>query len=111
MLTTHQPLRRKWKIMLLVRTVLGGLVSSPSAFAAERERAVLFLSVEDLQLVLARSPSLSFLTYQRLAPGSEWQEQSKAVAQESGSEQSLLWGTGLEIDSYTHLGTRPLWGY
>ena len=110
MLMWHQTLRRKCKIMLLVGTVLGGLFSRP-AFAAERERAVLFLSVEDLQLVLSRSPSLSFLTYQRLAPGSEWQEQSKAVAQESGSEQSLRWGTGLEIDSYTHLGTRPLWGY
>src|SRR4051812_34033087 len=111
MLMLHQTLRRKCKIILLVGTVLGGLLSSPSAFAAERERAVLFLSVEDLQLILSRSPSFPFPTYRRLAPSSEWQEQSEAVAQESGVEQSLRWGTGLGIDSYAHLGTRPLWGY
>jgi len=45
MLTLPQTLRRKWKSMLLVGTVLGGLLSASSAFAAERERTVLFLSM------------------------------------------------------------------
>ena len=67
MLTLHQTRRRKWKIMLLVGAVLGGLVSSPSAFAAERERDVLFLSVEDLQRVLSRPSSLALPTYRRLS--------------------------------------------
>ncbi len=111
MLTLHQTRRRKWKIMLLVGAVLGGLVSSPSAFAAERERAVLFLSAEDLQRVLSRPSSLALPTYRRLAPSVEWQEQSKAAAQEGPVVQRLRWGTGLGIDSYTQLGTRPLWGY
>jgi hypothetical protein len=43
-------------------------VSSPSAFAAERERAVLFLSVEDLQRVLSRPSSFALPTYRRLVP-------------------------------------------
>jgi hypothetical protein len=111
MLTLPQTLRRKWKSMLLVGTVLGGLLSASSAFAAERERTVLFLSMKDLQLVLSRPSSLALPTYRPHAPGFERQEQSTAAGQESAVVQRLRWSTGPGIDSYTHLGTRPLWGY
>ena len=111
MLTLHQILHRKYKSALLVGAVLGVLLSSPFAVAAERKEPVLFLSVEDLQLVLSRSSSLSFPTYQRLASSFDWQEQSKAATQESPVAQDFPWDTDLGVDSYTHLGTRPLWGY
>ena len=106
MLTLHQTHRRKWKSVLLVGAVLGGLGSSPSAFAAERERAVLFLSVADLQRVL----SLALPTYRPHAPGFERQEQSTAAGQESAVGQRLRWSTGPGIDSYTHLGDAPAVG-
>ena len=111
MLTLRQTLRRKWKVMLLMGAVLGSLLSSLSAFAAERERAVLFLSEEDLQLVLSRPSSLSLSTYRRLAPSSEQQEQSKVAAQEGSGALSLRWDTHPASDSSIRLGTRPLWGY
>jgi hypothetical protein len=177
MLTLHHTLRRKCRIVFLVGTVLGGLLSSPPAFAAdtvryklrgseagfllpqgeaqdegkkeeytsfapltlalsqrerefskltsippkfvpnptavaaERERVVLFLSVEDLQLVVSHPSSFSLPTYRRLAPSLEWQAQTKAAAQAGPVALRLRWDTGLGTDSYTHLRTRPLWGY
>ena len=110
MLTLPETLRRKWKSMLLVGTVLGGLLSASSAFAAERERTVLFLSMKDLQLVLSRPSSLALPTYRPHAPGFERQEQSTAAGQESAVVQRLRWSTGPGIDSYTHLGDAPAVG-
>ena len=111
MMTLHQNLRRRCKGILLVGAVLSVLWSSPFAFAAEREGPVLFLSVEDLQIVLSHPSSLSLPTYRLLAPGFAWQEWSSAAEQEGPVEQSFRWGNGLGIDSYTRPGTRPLWGY
>jgi hypothetical protein len=67
--------------------------------------------VEDLQLVVSHPSSFSLPTYRRLAPSLEWQAQSKAAAQAGPVARSFRWDTGLGIDSYTHLRTRPLWGY
>ena len=111
MMTSHQTLRRQCQIVLLVGAVLGVLWSSPFAFAAEREGPVLFLSVEDLRLVLSHPSSLLLPTYRLLAPSFARQERSRAAEQEGPVEQRFRWGNGLGIDSYTRPGTRPLWGY
>src|SRR5690349_20896568 len=111
MLTVHHPLRKQWRSLLLLGAVFGSLFSSPAAFAAERARAVLFLSGEELQRVVSRPSALSLSPDWHLAPSFEGQEQATAAAQASSVAQNLHWGTGLGIDSYTHLGTRPLWGY
>ena len=112
MLTLHQTRRRKWKIMLLVGAVLGGLVSFPSAFAAERERAILFLSVEDLQRVLSRPSSFTLPTYQRLAPRcrvrSSPKPQRKRAPWCSVSAGARVWGS-IAIPSWGRARCRAVW--
>src|SRR5262245_35889308 len=93
--TLPQTLRRQCKSVLLAGAVLGVLWFSPFAFAAERDRPVLFLSVEDLQLVLSHPSSLLLPTYRLLAPSFARQERSRAAEQEGPVEQRFRWGNGL----------------
>jgi hypothetical protein len=107
--TLHHTLRRQCKIVFLVGAVLGVLLSSPSAFAAEQEGPVLFFSVEDLTEVLSRPSRPSFSP---MALSFSWQDQHEAREQDGPLERNARGGDGLGVDGYTHPGERrPLWGY
>jgi hypothetical protein len=99
--------RRGWNA-LLAGVALSALLTPPWTWSAEREGAVLFFSLADLQQPLS-SPSLPSLW--QLAPSFAWQGWPEAAGQDSRQERNFRWGNGLGVDGYTRPGTRPLWGY
>jgi hypothetical protein len=94
---------------LLVFLTFSPLLSTPGAFAAERDGTVLFFSAADLTAVLSH-PALPDLS--QLPPSLEWQDQQKGAEQDGPLERSYRWGNGLGFDGYAAPGMRrPLWGY
>jgi hypothetical protein len=77
---------------LLVFLTLSPLLSTPGAFAAERDGTVLFFSAADLTAVLSH-PALPDLS--PLPPTLEWQDQQKGAEQDSPLERNSHWGNGL----------------
>ena len=108
MTTLSHTLSAKCRRALLAGVALSALLTPPYVLAAEREGAVLFFSVEDLQQVLSHSALPSF---SQLVPSFAWQEQPKAAEPDGRLERNSRWGNSLGIDGYTRPGTRPLWGY
>jgi hypothetical protein len=101
-------LSAKCRKALLAGLALSALLTPPCVLAAEREGAVLFFSLEDLQQALSY-PSLQ--SFSQLAPSFTWRERPEATEQDGRLERNSRWGNGLGVDGYTRPGTRPLWGY
>lgn len=109
MTTYGQALRTILRRALLALLTLSPLLTTPGAFAAERDGTVLFFSVADLKQVLSH-PSLPSLS--QLSPRFAWRDQHEAAAQEGPVERNSRWGNGLGVDGYAYPGARrPLWGY
>jgi len=108
MSTLSQALSAKCRKALLAGVALGALLTPTFAMSAEREGAVLFFSVEDLQQALSH-PTLP--SFSQLLPSFAWQEQPNATEEDGRRERNARWGNGLGVDGYTRPGTRPLWGY
>jgi hypothetical protein len=108
MTTLSHTLSAKCRKVPLAGLALLVLLPPPCVPAAEREGAVLFVSVEDLQQALSHSALPSF---SQLLPSFAWQEPPKTAEQDSRLERNSRWGNGLGFDGSTRPGTRPLWGY
>jgi len=95
----------KATLMVLACSVL---LTSTSAFSAERDGTVIYFTFEDLQQMFSYSspPSL-----RQIFPGFSWRDQQEQPGQQRSIERNYRWDNGRGFDSYTRPGTRPLWGY
>jgi len=111
MKTFSQALRKQGRNVLLAGVALSILFTPPFARSAEREGAVLFFSVEDLQEMLSHSPHFLLSSLWQSPPSFAWQEQAEAAEQDGPLERNARWGNGQGIDGQSRPGTHPLWGY
>lgn len=107
-LWNNHGIRQGLALSIAVMVVL--LLSAPT-FAFEREGAVIYFSLEDLQLdfrsLLQRDTLLSKV------PQMNWQtlQAAQQYSENGPTERSLRWGNGQGVDGYQLPGMRPLWGY
>ncbi|HJY84849.1 MAG TPA: hypothetical protein VKK81_27680 [Candidatus Binatia bacterium] len=102
-----------WKV-LLVGVVLSALLMPTCVLSAKQEETVLFVSVEDLDQMLAHPslPSLiSLLSLSQPSFSMAWWETSETVEQDSSLERNADYGNRLWVDGYRLPGPHPLWGY
>lgn len=90
---------------------MGVLALSSPTVAFEREGAVIYFSLEDLQLDLRHLLQRDNLS--SLMPQMNWQTlQTNQQQYENGPiERSMRWGNSQEVDGYRLPGMRQLWGH